>query len=51
MVLCGGDSLLKLVTEGRTVGKKSKERQRIRIIDDLKVGSYTEMKTRAEKRA
>jgi hypothetical protein len=39
-----GNSLLKLVLEGRMVGKKPKGRPRMGMIDDLKEGSYTEMK-------
>ena len=42
-----GNCLSKLVLEGRMVGKKPRGRPRI---DDLKEGSYTEMKRRAEDR-
>jgi hypothetical protein len=45
-----GNSLLKLVLEGRMVGKKPRGRPRMGMIDDLKEGSYTEMKRRAEDR-
>jgi hypothetical protein len=45
-----GNSLLKLVLEGRMVGKKPRGRPRMSMIDDLKEGSYTEMKRRAEDR-
>jgi hypothetical protein len=45
-----GNSLLKLVMEGRMVGKKPRGRPRMGMIDDLKEGSYTEMKRRAEDR-
>ena len=46
-VLRGG-SLLKLVIEGRRVGKKPRGRPRMGMIDDLKEGSYTEMKRKTE---
>jgi hypothetical protein len=42
--------LLKLVLEGRMVGKKPRGRPRMGMIDDLKEGSCTEMKRRAEDR-
>jgi hypothetical protein len=45
-----GDSLLKLVIEGRMLGKKPRGRPRLVMIDDLKEGSYTEMKRRSEDR-
>jgi hypothetical protein len=44
------DSLLKLVIKGRMLGKKPRGRPKMGIIDDLKEGSYTEMKRRAEHR-
>src|SRR5579864_9141289 len=43
-----GNSLLKLALEGRMVGKKPRGRPRMGTIDDLKEGSYTEMKRRPE---
>jgi hypothetical protein len=45
-----GNSLLKLVLEGRMVGKKPRGRPRMGMSDDLKEGSYTEIKRRAEDR-
>jgi hypothetical protein len=45
-----GDSLLKLVIERRMLGKKPRGRPRLGMIDDLKEGSYTDMKRRAEDR-
>ena len=45
-----GNSLLKLVLEGRMVGKKPRARPRMGMIDDLKEGSYTELKRRVEDR-
>jgi hypothetical protein len=45
-----GNSLLKLVLEGTMVGKRPRGRPRIRMIDDLKEVSYTEMKRMAEDR-
>jgi hypothetical protein len=45
-----GNSLLKLVIEGRMEGKKRRGRPRMGMIDDLKQGSYVEMKRRTEDR-
>jgi Reverse transcriptase (RNA-dependent DNA polymerase) len=45
-----GNSLLKLVIEGRMEGKKMRGRPRMGMIDDLKEGSYTEMKRSTEDR-
>ena len=45
-----GDSLLKLVLEGRMKGKRPRGRLRIGMIDELKEGSYVNMKRRAEDR-
>jgi len=45
-----GNSLLKLVLEGRMEGKRPRGRQRIGMIDELKEGSYVSMKRRAEDR-
>lgn len=45
-----GDGLLKDVIEGRMEGKRPRGRRRIGMIDDLKEGSYKEMKRRAEDR-
>ena len=45
-----GNSLSKLVIEGRMVGKKPRGRPRMGMIDDLKEGNYAEMKRRAEDR-
>ena len=43
-----GNGLLKLVLEGRMEGKRPRSRPRIGTIDDLKEGSYVNMKRRAE---
>ena len=45
-----GDGLLKLVLEGTMEGKRPRCRPRIGMIDDLKEGSYVNMKRRAEDR-
>ena len=45
-----GDGLLKLVLEGRMENKRPRGRPRIGMIDDLKEGSYVNMKRRAEDR-
>ena len=45
-----GEGLLKLAIEGRMEGSKSRGRPRMGMIDDLKEGSYSEMKRRAESR-
>jgi len=45
-----GEGLLKYVMEGRMEGKRPRGRRRIGMIDDLKEGSYGEMKRRAEDR-
>jgi len=45
-----GDNLLKRVLEGRMEGKKPRGRPRMGMIDDLKEGSYTEMKRRTDDR-
>src|ERR1051325_1310566 len=45
-----GNSLLKLVLEGRMEGKRPRGRQRIGMVDELKEGSYVSMKRRAEDR-
>jgi hypothetical protein len=45
-----GEGLLKYVMEGRMEGKRPRGRRRIGMIDDLKEGSYEEMKRRAEDR-
>jgi hypothetical protein len=45
-----GDSLLKLVIDGRMLGKKPRGRPRMGMIDDFKEARYTEMKRRAEDR-
>ena len=45
-----GDSLLKLVLEGRMEGKKGRGRPRLGMIDDLKQGSYENMKRKSEDR-
>ena len=45
-----GNSLLKLMIEGRMTGKKPRGRPRMGMIDDLKEGNYAEMKRRAEDR-
>jgi Reverse transcriptase (RNA-dependent DNA polymerase) len=46
-----GDGLLKCVIEGRMEGKRSRGRPRIGMLDELKEGSYANMKRRAEDRA
>jgi hypothetical protein len=45
-----GDNLLKQVLEGRMEGKKPRGRPRMGMIDDLKEGSYIEMKRRTDDR-
>jgi exonuclease III len=45
-----GNGLLKLVLEGRMDGKRPRGRPRIGMIDELKEGSYVDMKRRAEDR-
>src|SRR5580692_7727433 len=45
-----GDNLLKRVLERRMEGKKPQGRPRMGMIDDLKEGSYTEMKRRTDDR-
>lgn len=45
-----GESLLKIVIEGRMEGKRPRGRRRMGMIDDLKEESYVEMKRRAEDR-
>ena len=45
-----GEGLLKLCIEGRLEGKRPRGRPRKGMIDDLKEGSYIEMKRRAENR-
>ena len=45
-----GESLLKLVLEGRMEGKRGRGRPRLGMISELKEGSYVEMKRRAEDR-
>jgi hypothetical protein len=45
-----GDGLLKHVLEGRMEGKRPRGRPRLGMIDDLKEGSYAEMKRRAQDR-
>ena len=45
-----GDGLIKLVLEGRMERKRPRGRPRIGMIDDLKEGSYVNMKRRAEDR-
>ena len=45
-----GNGLLKLVLEGRMEGKRPRGRPRIGMIDELKEGSYVNMKRRAEDR-
>ena len=45
-----GNSLLKLVLEGRMEGKRPRGRPRIGMIDELKEGSYMSMKRREEGR-
>src|SRR5580698_4617377 len=45
-----GDNLLKGVLEGRMEGKKPRGRPGMGMIDDLKEGSYTEMKRRSDDR-
>ena len=44
----GGEGLLNLVLEGRMDGRRPRGRPRIGMIDDLKEGSYVNMKRRAE---
>jgi len=45
-----GDGLLKLVLEGRMEGKRRRGRPRMGMIDELKEGSYVNMKRRADDR-
>ena len=45
-----GNSLLKLVIEGRVTGKKPRGRPRMGMIDDLKEGCYVTMKRKAKDR-
>ena len=45
-----GDGLMKDVLEGRMEGKRPRGRKRMGMIDELKQGSFTEMKRRAENR-
>ena len=48
--LVRGEWLLKLAREGRMEGKRQRGRPRLGMIDDLKEGSYENMKRRAEDR-
>ena len=45
-----GDGLLKEVIEGKMEGRRPRGRPRIGMLDELKEGSYTDMKRRAEDR-
>ena len=45
-----GDGLLKLALEGRMEGRRTRGRPRRGTIDELKIGSYAEMKRRAQNR-
>ena len=44
------ERLLKLTLDGRMEGKRKRGRPRMGMIDDLKEGSYVNMKRRAEDR-
>ena len=46
-----GDGLLKEVMEGRMEGRRPKGRPRIGMLEELKEGSYANMKRRAENRS
>ena len=45
-----GQGLLKEVIEGKLEGKRPRGRPKIRILDELKKGSYVDMKRKAEDR-
>ena len=45
-----GDGLMKLVLEGRMEGRRTRGRPRMGMIDELKEGSYVNMKRRADNR-
>ena len=45
-----GDGLLKLALERRMEGRRTRGRPRRGMIDELKIGSYAEMKRRAQNR-
>ena len=46
-----GDGLLREVIEGKMDGKRSRGRPRIGMLDELKEGSYQQMKRRADNRS
>ena len=46
-----GDGLLREVIEGRMEGKRPRGRPRIGMLDELKEGSFGDMKRRAENRS
>src|SRR5688572_29384839 len=43
-----GNSLLKEVLEGRMEGRRVRGRPRLGMLDEIKVGSYVDMKSRSE---
>jgi len=45
------DGLLRDVLEGRMLGKRTKGRRRIQLIDDLEKKNFTDMKKAAEDRS